>query len=110
MHRDRGHAACTIRVYVHVCTLDFVPPIRLSLDKIKGETKRGEYVFRAEFHNTFLNRTTGIALHARFIMSFVRARANKEFTLRLLKEYALTRAESPKNRPTRHLRVAFLLI
>lgn len=64
---------------------DFIPPIRLKQNKIKGETKRGVR-FPREFHNTFLNRATGIALHARFIMSFVRARTNNEFTLPAFEE------------------------
>lgn len=79
-----GRPRHATRADMYVCT-DFIPPIRLKQNKIKGETKRGVR-FPREFHNTFLNRATGIALHARFIMSFVRARTNNEFTLPAFEE------------------------
>lgn len=82
--RSSSSRAATPRDDIYVYT-DFIPPIRLKQNKIKGGTKRGVR-FPREFHNTFLNRATGIALHARFIMSFVRARTNNEFTLPLLKK------------------------
>lgn len=61
-----GHATCTIPC-MYLYTRDFIPAIRLKQNEIKGETKR-RVRFPREFHNTFLNRSTGIALHARFIM------------------------------------------
>lgn len=70
--RDAHHYTYMyIYIYKHVYT-DFIRAIRLKQSKIKGETKR-RVRFPREFHNTFLNRASEIALHARFIMSFVRA-------------------------------------